>query len=342
MRALGVAAGVLAASGSAHADELASSPARPNYEATEKLLMTDRRARLEERGLIVDGTYTTDLFAAPQLDNQLVAGGLFTLEIDAFDRIHISAFAIHGRGVTSELGELHGTSGNAAPEDVRLFEAWYEQPIGPFSVRAGLLAADQEFVVADHASLLLGATFGMTTQFSVNVLGPIYPIAAPAVSATYEHDHVRARIGVFDGTQDNEHGIYTELGGDALVMGEVALINVFKVGGWHHTERGNAGYLIADTDLAPNLDGFARVGYSPAGPIETYIDAGLRTRPSWRPADLVSAGIAFAHAPTGAETHAEVTYEAQVRWVSIQPALQLLFMRDRTVGVMGLRFTLTL
>lgn len=342
MRGLCVAAGVLAVGGHARADELASSAARPNYEASEKLLMTEDRARLEERGLTIDGTYTTDMFAAPQLDNKLVAGGLFTLEIDAIDRVHISAFAIHGRGITNELGELHGTSGNTAPQDVRLFEAWYEQPIGRVAVRAGLMAADQEFVVADHASLLMGATFGMTTQFAVNIVGPSYPIAAPGASVKYEREHFMGRVGVFDGTQANRHGIPSELGPDTLVMGEVGVINVFKVGAWHHTERGNAAYVIADSDLTPNLDAFARVGYSSDGPIETYMDAGVRARPSWRPTDLVSAGIAFAHAPTGAETHVELTYEAQVRWVSIQPVLQTLFMRDRTVGIMGLRLTLTL
>ena len=113
----------------AHADELASSAARPNYEASEKALMWDDRARLEAKGLTIDGTYSTDLFAAPQLEDRFTAGGLFTLEIDARDRVHISAFAIHGDTVTNELRDIHGTSGNAAAPDVRLFEAWYEQPI---------------------------------------------------------------------------------------------------------------------------------------------------------------------------------------------------------------------
>ena len=326
------------------ADELATSPARPEYEATEKLLMWDGRRRLEASGLTVDGTYSLDLFAAPQLRDRFVLGGLFTLEIDALDRVHVSAFAIHGGGVTDELMDLHGTSGNTAPSDVRLFEAWVDQPIGPATVRAGLLAVDQEFVLADRSEVLLGATFGIISQFSLNALGPVYPVAAPGVTARLDLAPIGARVGVYDGTLANTHGIPTGLGPDVLVIGEVQLLERFKLGGWHHTLFGDALYAIADAQLEPDLGAFARIGVSPDGPVETYIDAGIRATPRrWRPGDLVSLGIAFAHAADGAETVVELGYEVQVRWLSVQPDVQLVLIgRDRTVAVFLTRLTVTL
>ena len=330
--------------GTAAADELASSAARPDYVATEKLLMWDGRQRLEDRGLTIDGTYSLDMFAAPQLDNRFVAGGLFTLEIDALDRFHVSAFAIHGGGITDELMDVHGVSGNTAPRDMRLFEAWGEQPLGPVTVRAGLVAADQEFVLSDRSGNLMSATFGITSQFSANVLGPVYPTAAPGATVRVETVPVTARIGVYDGGLENTHGIPTALGPELLAIGEVTAVETFKVGAWHHTTLGKAVYAVADRQLEPDLGAFARAGYSPDGPVSTYIDAGIRATPRrWRPGDLVSLGIAFAHTgENGAQTMLELSYEAQVRWLSIQPDVQVVMLPERTVLVIATRITVTL
>ncbi len=327
---------------SAHADEMATSAARPNYEATEKALMWDARENLERRGLTIDGTYSVDLFAAPQLDNGFVAGGLFTLEVDVLHRGHLSAFAIHGDGVTAELMDLHGVSGNTATPGVRLFEAWVDQPLGPLTLRGGLLSVDQEFVVADASSLLLGATFGIISQFSANALGPVYPVAAPGVSARLELARITGRLAVYDASLANDHGIPTQLGPASLVVGEAQLDATFKLGGWHHSERGDAVYAVVDASVLPWLGTFARAGYSPDGPVSTYIDTGFRAIPRGRPGDLMSVGLAFAHAVQGAETAVELTYEAQVHWLSIQPDAQLVFMHERTVAVMTLRMTVTL
>lgn len=337
---------MIAATSSARADELASSAARPDYEATEKLLMFDARRRLEARGLTIDGTYSIDLFAAPQLDRPLTLGGLFTFEVDAFaDRFHLSAFAIHGGGPTNELLDVHGTSGNTAPPDVRLFEAWWDQPIGPVDLRAGLLSVDQEFVIANHSQLLLGATFGITTQVSVNLLGPVYPIASPGVSARLDGRWFNARLAAYDGTLANWHGIPRALAGDQLVIGELGTHDL-TIGAWHHTDpaKGDAVYAMLDSQLDAGLGFFARGGYSPNGVVGTYLDAGVRATPHrLRPQDLLSAGIAFAFAgDAGAQTIAETSYELQIRWLSIQPSFQLVFLPERTVAVFATRLTVTL
>lgn len=333
----------------ARADEDATSPARPGYEGSDHLVWWTGRKVAEERGLVVDGTYSVEGFYAPQLANQATLGGLFAAELDAdfgtlardgLGQLHVSAFAIHGRSPTGELMDLHGISGNAAAEDVRLFEAWYEQPLGPFALRAGLIAADQEFVYADPADTLINATFGITTQFSVNMLGPVYPVAAPGVSGRFEDGPLLLQLAVYDGTQPNDRGIPTALGPDSLVIGEATLWRDVGVGAWHHSERGDGVYLTLDHELPSGLAGWARAGYSPEGPVPVYLDAGVQVKSlAHRPEDIISVGLAYARAPTGGETLVEASYEAQIAWLTIQPDLQLVMQRDRTVGIAGLRTT---
>jgi hypothetical protein len=334
----------------ARADEFASSPVRAGYEPSGRLLDFEARRRMDvERGVDPMLTYIVEAFAAPQLDNRVVTTGLLMLEIDvALDKLigpgwgaaYASGLAVHGQGLTDELMDVHGVSGNAAPEDVRLFEAWIEQPVGPFTLRAGLLAADQELVLAEHSSTLMSATFGITSQFSANILGPVYPVGTPGASARLELGTVTARLAVYDGTQSNDHGIPSDLGPSVLVLGELHA-SFLKLGAWYHDERDTGVYAIADAQLERYVGAFARAGYSPDAPVVHYIDAGIRVTPGpRRPADFVSAGIAFATTDEGAQIVVEATYELQLRLLALQPGLQLVMLRDRTVGVLATRATI--
>ena len=332
------------------ADEFANSPLRAGYEPTSRLLDFEARRRWDAQdGFDPMLTYVVEMFAAPQLDDRVVTAGLLMLEVDlALDKLigrgwgaaYAAGFAIHGHGLTDEVMDVHGISGNTAPEDVRLFEVWLEQPIGAFTLRAGLLAADQEFVLAEHSSTLLSATFGITSQYSANVIGPVYPVATPGVSGRLELDRVTLRAAVYDGTQSNTHGIPSELGPASLVIGQLG-IGPLQLGGWHHEERGNGVYAIADSNVAPGVGAFARVGYSPNAPVVNYIDAGVRITPGpRRPDDLVSVGIAFATSDQGAQILVETTYELQINWLTLQPDLQLLMLHDRSVVIMATRATI--
>jgi hypothetical protein len=258
---------------------------------------------------------------------------------DGWGAAYAAGFAIHGGGVTDEVTTVNAISSNVAPEEVRLFVAWLEQPIRAFTLRAGLLAADQEFVLADHSTTLLSATFGITSQFSANVGGPEYPVATPGASGRLELGDVTARVAIYDGTQTNDHGIPTELGPSALLLGELA-VGPFKLGGWHHDERGSAVYAIADAQLDEQVGAFARAGYSPDTPVVHYIDAGIRVTPgTWRPDDFFSTGIAFATTDHGAEILVEACYELQIRWLTLQPDVQVLMMHDRAITTAGTRAT---
>ncbi|HEY5945627.1 MAG TPA: carbohydrate porin [Kofleriaceae bacterium] len=348
-RALALSITLALSSSPAVADEFANSPTRSGYEPTGRLLDFEARRHWDvDNGVDPMLTYSLETFVAPQLDDRAVFAGLLMLEVDvALDKLigpgwgaaYASGFAIHGHGLTDEVMDVHGISGNTAPEDVRLFEAWIEQPIGAFTLRGGLLSADQEFVLADHSTTLLSATFGMTSQFSANIIGPVYPVATPGASGRLELGSFTARLAIYDGTQANSHGIPNALGSSMLALGELAF-GPLKLGAWHHDERGNGVYAIADAQLERFFGAFARVGYSPDSPVVHYIDAGVRITPgTWRPDDFISAGIAFATTDAGAQILVETAYECQLRWLTIQPDLQLLMMRDRTIGIIATRAT---
>ncbi|HEY5920532.1 MAG TPA: carbohydrate porin [Kofleriaceae bacterium] len=334
----------------AQADEFATSPVRAGYEAAQhRLLDSDLRTAWEESGFRWDATYAGEIFVAPQLTDRFVAAGLFTAELEldfaklvhaSMGAAHVQGLAIHGDGLTEELMDVHGVSGNVAPPDVRLYEAWYEQPISAFTLRGGLLAADQEFVLADRSTTLLGATFGITSQFSANVIGPVYPVATPGLSGRLELAPVVVRAAIYDGTQVNDHGIPTQLGPERLVIGEVQLFETFKLGAWHHTDRGYAYYAIADTHISDLIGAFTRAGISPDQPVDVYVDGGVRIGPGpLRPDDFISVGMAYARTELGAQITIEASYEAQVRWLTLQPDVQLVMLRDRTIGVIATRAT---
>ena len=333
----------------ARADEFATSAVRPGYEEKGHLFMWDGRKALENKGAFFELTYQLDMFAAPQLRKEAVAGGLLVLAIDlelddlvnaSLGSLHVNALGIHGEGPSDELMDLHVTSGNTAPQDVRVFEAWIEQPIGALRLRGGLMAADQEFVLSDQSQSLMGAPFGIPTQFGANIGGPAYPIATPGISAYLDLEEVEVRAAIYEGSLENNHGLPTQLDG-YLLMGEVELYRWISFGAWHHSDKGDAIYVTADRKLDELVGVFARVGYSPDGPVTEYIDAGVRIGPGpLRKDDFMSVGMAYARTGGGDETLIEATYEAQMGWFTLQPVAQLLMRRDRDVGILATRITI--
>ncbi|HET9482984.1 MAG TPA: carbohydrate porin, partial [Xanthomonadales bacterium] len=280
-------------------------------------------------GVTLVASYAGEVFVAPALDDDraAVAGlaelaltvDLATLVDDRLGAARVAGFAIHGDGLSAQLMEVLGVSNNVAEEDVRLHEAWIEQPFGPVTLRAGLLAADEEFVIAEQASLLAGATFGMVGMFSSNVGNPIYPVATPGASARFEHGDVVARAAVYADPHD-DHGIPRSLGDEALAFGELALGGA-KLGAWHHTLLGSGYHAILDAELDAEHGGFLRAAYSPDGPITSYADAGVRKGTS-------SVGLAFARTDLGAQTLVEATHQwAATAWLTIQPIAQLVLVR---------------
>ena len=353
---------VVALAGIARADVVedpcACSPNKPGFFRRGTLTgdWNDLRTSLKDDGVVPQAIYAGEVFSAPGqgLDHQVRAAGLMLVSLDleleklvrdGLGQAHVSLLGIHGHGLSAELMDVYGVSGNVAPQDLRLFEAWVEQPIGKLTLRAGLVSADQEFILARHSTALLNATFGIISQLSYNVLGvTVYPVATPGASARLELSGLTARLAVFDGDQHGDHGLPNALGPTSLAIGEVEVGELVKLGAWHHSERGNGYYAIVDHQLERYLAGFVRVGTSPRQPVTSYLDAGLRIGPGpFREHDFIGAGVAFSRTAgpnLGEQVVFEATYQAQFGWLTIQPDAQLLLEPARTAGILATRVTI--
>ncbi len=296
-------------------------------------------------GLAVDATYAVEGFAAPTLDDApTTVSGLASLAVEldlaivaheGLGSLHVAGFGIHGRGLSEQLMDAFGVSGNTATPEARLFEVWYEQPIGALAIRAGLLSAE-EFTVAEHGGGLLGATFGILGSLSYAIGNPVFPVATPGASARVVTEDVIVRAAVLDGDQANRYGVPTSTGDDAFALGEIELATTFKLGAWHHTEKGSALYLVLDRQLDERLGAFLRLSVSPDDALPFYLDTGVQL-------DALSVGLAFAQADVGAQTVVEASYELAITGrLTLQPDLQLLLLPGHTILVVAARATVSL
>jgi porin len=74
---------------------------------------------------------------------------------------HSNVFAIHGQALSRDyIGNLLPVSSLEAEATLRLYEAWLEQKLwnGKFSVRAGQMGADAEFMTSQYTTPFISAT----------------------------------------------------------------------------------------------------------------------------------------------------------------------------------------
>lgn len=322
-------------------DPCACSPNKPHFHRASALTgdWGGLRQTLLEHGIHVQATYAPEVFTAAEYDDVVAGLAQLALDLDTPVAIHVSALGIHGHGLSEQLMDIYGVSNNAADNDVRLFEAWAEYGVGPATLRAGLLSADQEFILAEHSTVLMSGTFGIIALMAANTGGPVYPVAAPAASLRIEADGLTLRAAIYDGEQANNHGIPTALG-EALAISEVRIADLLQLGAWHHTVRGNGYYAIVDHALDRQVGAFARFSIAPDQPVSLYVDTGIRFR---RKRDFASTGLAFSRTDQGPQTLVEATYQFLVRgWLTIQPDAQLVLQRDHTAAVLATRAVIAL
>jgi carbohydrate-selective porin OprB len=282
------------------------------------------RRKAADKGFTVIGAYTAEAMAWVTGEQAVAAAGLAELGLELDLRVvepragvlHVYAYGLHGGGVTESLGDLHGVSNIVGAPEIRLFELWYDQAFGPVDVRVGLQSADQELVLAPTGLLFLDSTFGMIAQASVNLGGPVYPVATVAARVRVRHDAFSFTAAIFDGEQQNSHGIPTALGESALVFVEAAWQDAIKLGAWVHSERTDAVYAIFDRRVTEDVAVFTRVGVAPSGVIEMYADAGVVVGP-------FGVALGFSAGPSEREVVIEATYAWALRdWWVIQPDVQ--------------------
>jgi porin len=179
---------------------------------------------------------------------------------------HVTAFQIHNahaRIGQDRVGSISDPSNIDALATTRLFTAWLEQSFADdqVSIRAGQLAADDEFLTSETAGGLINGTFGWANNMAANLPsgGPAYPLATPGVRLKFKpKDYpITVLAAVFSGdpagkncTSDpqicDRWGTKFSFWGGALWMLElqyavnqekdaVGLPGVYKLGGWYHS-----------------------------------------------------------------------------------------------------------
>jgi len=273
----------------------------------------------------------------------------------------INPMWLAGTGISDEVGDLTRVSNITGREGVRIFEAWFQQTLfnGAFSLRAGILAADQEFVLTTAGTLYFNSVFGAPVFTSANVTTPIYPVGAPGARARIDltkSAYLQAAVYEGDpGTEEfnrsglrvrmtDEEGLFSIVEG-GITLGDT-LPTVLKAGGFHHSAHAahhlNGGYVVVEQKLSREfgVDVFLRLGITEddSSVVSLGLDCGINVTGliPGRPADVLGIGFIYARISRdfaraqpdrplwGHETVIEVTYKITVtQWLSVQPDLQV-------------------
>jgi porin len=205
-------------------------------------------------GLQQGGTFEGRLNLAVDLDFDKLAGSKGLIA-------HANIFAIHGDGLSrSNLQNFFVVSGIEALPTVRLYEAYFEQKFfsDKWSIRAGQLAADSEFIASKYTDVFTNASLGWPAITTVNLPagGPSPPLAAVGARLNAKlSDNITVLAAIFDGDsagpgvgdpqQRNRYGLNFRVNDPPLVLGEMQFswkniatddgwYGAIKIGGWHH------------------------------------------------------------------------------------------------------------
>jgi porin len=216
-------------------------------------------------------SYTGELLgnATGGFDQGVIAEGLLKAVVDVdFDKLagwpgsqfHVSGLYPHGDSLSERcLGDLYILSSIDAPDSPRLFELWLQQDLWDHTVslRAGQLAADEEFAGTEYGCLFINGTCGWPAFVALNVPSPAYPVAAPGARLAINLGKSWSwQTAVYDGSPDpldasgrstNPNGTRFRLNGAALVMAELShrwnqapesgLPGFVKLGSWWHSDH---------------------------------------------------------------------------------------------------------
>ncbi|HEY2134155.1 MAG TPA: carbohydrate porin [Acetobacteraceae bacterium] len=159
------------------------------------------RPWLIDRGITLGAVYTDEVLGnvAGGIKQGTIYEGKLELDLDldlaklvgwSDGKIHVSAFQIHGEGLTTGyVGSLATISNIETPPVTVLDDLYLEQGLlgDRLNIRVGQFAADEEFFVSTVAATFINATFGWPTLGTLDLPGggPTYPLATPAIRVRY-------------------------------------------------------------------------------------------------------------------------------------------------------------
>ena len=232
------------------------------------------RGRWEDAGVRLGATYLGEIlgnFSGGNRQRTIYESRVdFSLDLDLEKALcwggvtfHANAYRIDGRGLsTVAVGNLLPISSIEARPTTRLFDLWLEQQFleQTMSVRAGKIAADDEFFISQYAMSFINGTFGWPGIMAVDLPsgGPAYPLSTPGLrirgappnaalswsAAVFNGDP--AGTGPGDPQARNASGTDFSIGNSALFIAEAAYavdtapdvplpLSEIKLGAWYHT-----------------------------------------------------------------------------------------------------------
>ncbi|MCW6510825.1 carbohydrate porin [Lichenifustis flavocetrariae] len=219
------------------------------------------------RGAIVEGMTQASL--GFDLSKSIgLAGGL----------INVSAFQIHGRGLTlANVGALNVISSIEADPATRLNELWFQQSFwdGKLDIKVGQQSADLEFITSEYEDLFINSGFGWPTLPAVDLPsgGPAYPLATPGIRVRVKpNDALTGLLGLYDGSPAglrfgdpqrlDASGTRFDVSSGAFVIGEVqyavngakdasGLPGTYKLGAWYNSNRFADAFYANGATLQP-------------------------------------------------------------------------------------------
>ena len=222
------------------------------------------RTKLEEKGIQLGGDEILEALGNPQ--GGLQQGGRVEGRFELFANIdlekalgwhgalfHANAYQIHGQGLSSHnLGNLVSVSNIEARPATQLFSLWLQKSLfdDTLSLRAGQIAADDEFFVSQYAPLFINSTFGWPAIMGINLPsgGPAYPMARLGLRARVAlSPRLTLAAAVFNGdSKADPSGLDVHINGDPFAISELAysmtmfeMPGSMKLGAWFHGGRFN-------------------------------------------------------------------------------------------------------
>ncbi|MEA2941458.1 MAG: porin [Bradyrhizobium sp.] len=238
----------------------------------------------ERLGIKFAATYISEVLGNPTggFEQGATFEGRLNLAVDLdFNKLagwkgltaHANIFVIHGDGLSrSNLRNFLVVSGIEALPTVRLYEAYLEQKFfnDKWSIRAGQLAADSEFIASKYTDVFTNASLGWPAITSINLPagGPSPPLAAVGARLSAKlNDNFTLLGAIFDGDsagpgpgdpqQRNRYGLNFRVNDPPLLLGEMQFgwkniagddgrAGALKIGGWHHFGTFNDQRFTAD------------------------------------------------------------------------------------------------
>jgi porin len=200
------------------------------------------RARLASHGLVFEPALLADAFLAPAGGRRKGGALLANFDLPLTLRLGplagwsgatllLRGMAEAGRDPSTLVGDAQGVSSIAAPDFVRLYEAWIQQELadGRVSLLLGRYDLNSEFYALESAALFLNSSLGIGAAFAHSgMAGPsIYPdTALGARLGVRPGRHVALRVAVLDAAPLGTPGERLPFsGGDGLLLvGEADLL----------------------------------------------------------------------------------------------------------------------